>query len=128
MAGPPGAAAAAAVGIDSRRPGYSPRTHAMTPISSNSAARDRPKRHVAFRPAAGSIPGTREPGRRAGLARRGDIACVALALLPARSGCGGVASVGSTLYSTSEAIATVVKDAIGGSNADEQEVEPDRPE
>ena len=36
---------------------------------------------------------------------------LALALLPALSGCGAVATVGSTVYSTSEAIATAVKDA-----------------
>lgn len=47
-----------------------------------------------------------------GRARRWAAGCAALALLPALSGCGGVAAVGSTLYSTSEAIATVVKDAV----------------
>ena len=66
------------------------------------------------------------PRRRAGLARRGAIACAALALVSALSGCGGVASVGSTLYSTSEAIATVVKDAIDAGSADEPEIEPER--
>ncbi len=33
-------------------------------------------------------------------------------LLPALSGCGTVVSVGSTLYSASEAVATAVKDAV----------------
>ncbi len=37
---------------------------------------------------------------------------LAVALLPALSGCGAVATVGSTLYSTTEAIATAVKDAV----------------
>ena len=45
-------------------------------------------------------------------ARRNPAAWLALALLPALSGCGAAARVGTTLYSTTEAIATAVKDAI----------------
>ena len=48
--------------------------------------------------------------RGAGRARRWAAGWAALALVPALSGCGAVSTVGSTLYSTSEAIATVVKD------------------
>ena len=44
--------------------------------------------------------------------RRIPAAWLALSLLPALSGCGAVATVGTTLYSTTEAIATAVKDAI----------------
>ena len=44
--------------------------------------------------------------------RRNVAAWLALALLPALSGCGAAAAVGSTVYSASEAIATAVKDAI----------------
>ena len=44
-------------------------------------------------------------------ARRKAAAWLALALLPALTGCGAVATVGTTLYSTTEAIATAVKDA-----------------
>ena len=43
---------------------------------------------------------------------RKTAAWLALALLPALSGCGAAATVDSMLYSTSEAIATAVKDAI----------------
>ena len=43
-------------------------------------------------------------------ASRWAAGCAALALLSALAGCGAVATVGSTVYSTSEAIATVVKD------------------
>lgn len=55
--------------------------------------------------------------------------CAVLALLPVLPGCGTVASLGSTLYSTSEAIATAVKDAVkerdeGSTEADGQG--PDR--
>ena len=45
-------------------------------------------------------------------ARRTAAAWLALALLPALTGCGAVATVGTTLYSTTEAIATAVKDAV----------------
>ena len=60
--------------------------------------------------------------------RRKAAAWLALALLPALSGCGAVATVGSTVYSTSEAIATAVKDAIeepDGSPAEDDEGGPD---
>ena len=43
--------------------------------------------------------------------RRHKAAWLAPMLLPALSGCGAAASVGPTLYSTSEAIATAVNDA-----------------
>ena len=62
--------------------------------------RDRPAPLAWLRGAAG----------RRGRARRWAAGWAALALVPALFGCGAVASVGSTLYSTSEAIATVVKD------------------
>ena len=70
-----------------------------------SAMRDRPPASfAAFRGAAGWR----------SRASRWAAGCAALALMPALvpalSGCGAVASVGSTLYSASEAIATVVKD------------------
>ena len=50
-----------------------------------------------------------------------------LALLPALSGCGAVATVGSTVFSTSEAIATAVKDAMkkpDGNSAEDGEGGP----
>ena len=56
-------------------------------------------------------------------------AWLALALLPALSGCGAAATVGTTLYSTAEAIASAVKDAIEQPDAGpaEEDVEgPDR--
>ena len=58
-------------------------------------------------------------------ARRCAAVCAVLALLSALPGCGAVATAGSTLYSTSEAIATAVKDAVkqrddGSTKADEQ--------
>ena len=45
-------------------------------------------------------------------ARRNPAAWLILALLPVLSGCGAVATVGSTVYSTTEAIATAVKDTM----------------
>ena len=65
----------------------------------------------------------------AGRASRWVAGCAALALVPALSGCGAVASVGSTLYSTSEAIATVVKDKMkepDGGSTEPGKLEPDR--
>ncbi len=50
-------------------------------------------------------------GAAGGRCRAGRAACcAALVLLPVLSGCGAAATVGSTLYSISEAIATIVKD------------------
>ena len=45
-------------------------------------------------------------------ARRNPAVWLVLALLRALSGCGAVATVSSTVYSTSEAIGTAVKDAM----------------
>ena len=44
--------------------------------------------------------------------RGNPAAWLAVALVPLLSGCGTVAAVGWTLYSTSEAITTAVKDAL----------------
>lgn len=55
-------------------------------------------------------------------------AWLTLALLPALSGCGAVAAVGTTVYSASEAIATAVKDTIeepDGRPAEDDEGGPD---
>ena len=60
--------------------------------------------------------------------RGNPAAWLALMLLPALSGCGAAVSVGSTIYSTSEAIATVVKDAVVGTNADKPDASAQRPE
>ncbi len=65
---------------------------------------DKPAGTTAMRDRAARFPAFRGAGR----ARRWAACCAVLALLP---GCGAVASVGSTLYSTTEAIATAVKDA-----------------
>ena len=63
--------------------------------------------------------------------RGSPAAWLAVALLPALSGCGAAATMGSTLYSTTEAIATAVKDAIeepNGAPVEEDGEGPDRGE
>ena len=86
----------------------------------------RPHAHVPEKRLARSVPVCRRYGRIGAGGMRGaprnPAVWLVLALLPALSGCGAVATVGSTVFSTSEAIATAVKDAI--KKPDENSVGP----
>ena len=53
-------------------------------------------------------------GDRVGLAGRWAVCCAALAAALALSGCGLMMSVGSTVYSGGEALATIAKQAADG--------------
>ena len=60
--------------------------------------------------------------------RGNPVAWLVLALLPVLSGCGAAAAAGSALYSTTEAIATAVKDAMkqpDGGTVEDHEGGPD---
>ena len=61
------------------------------------------------------------PGDPRGVARRWAVCVAVLSVAPTLSGCGAIAGVGSTVYSSGEALATIAKQAMdreGGTGND----------